>query len=149
MFNVRSLERVSKQRQKPSVGGVFLVIVIQTYTSLNDLHQHHKHPQFTRSCLLQQSSNAKWPSVISSQRSCKATRICLRGHRASFMQAFPPGGIPLADGTWVEERFFGPTNATVYKLVNAPSASRKTVFCGIENLGYRRSCYDPCILLDG
>ena len=29
--------RVSGQRQKPSVGGVFLVIVIQTYDNLNDL----------------------------------------------------------------------------------------------------------------
>ena len=50
-------------REKPGesvgVGGVFLVIVIQTYDSLNDLLQHHKHSQFTLSCLLQQSSNAK------------------------------------------------------------------------------------------
>ena len=44
---------------KPSVGGVFSVIVIQTYGSLNDLLQHHKRPQFTHSCLLQQSSNVK------------------------------------------------------------------------------------------
>ena len=64
MFIVKSPVKVLEQRQKPSVGGVFLVIVIQTYDmiqtydSLNDLLQHHKHPQFTRSCFLQQSSNA-------------------------------------------------------------------------------------------
>ena len=59
MFIVRSLEKVSEQCQNPSVGGVFLVIVIQTYDSLNDLLQHHKRPQFTHSRLLQQSSNVK------------------------------------------------------------------------------------------
>ena len=37
----------------------FLVIVIQTYDSLNDLLQLHQHPQFTHSCLLQQFSNAR------------------------------------------------------------------------------------------
>ena len=36
-------------------------------------------------------------------------------------------------------------NAAVYGLVNAPSAWRKTVVRGIERLGYRRLCYDPCI----
>ena len=36
-------------------------------------------------------------------------------------------------------------NAAVYGLVNAPSAWKKTIVRGIENLGYRRSCYDPCI----
>ena len=36
-------------------------------------------------------------------------------------------------------------NAAVYGLVNAPSAWRKTIVRGIESLGYRRSCYDPCI----
>ena len=59
MFIVRNLERVLEQRQEPSVGGVFLVIVIQTYDSLNDLLQHHRHPQLTHSCLLQRSSNVK------------------------------------------------------------------------------------------
>ena len=58
MFIVKSPVKVLEQRQKPSVG-VFLIIVIQTYDSLNDLIQHHKHLQFTLSCLLQQSSNAK------------------------------------------------------------------------------------------
>ena len=59
MFLVRSPVKVLEQYQKPSVGGVFLVIVIQTYDSLKDLLQHHKHPQFTHSCLLQQFSNVK------------------------------------------------------------------------------------------
>ena len=35
MFIVRNLERVSGQRQKPSVGGLFLVIVIQMYDSFS------------------------------------------------------------------------------------------------------------------
>ena len=56
-----------------------------------------------------------------------------------------PGGIPLADGTWVEEISLVQLNAAVYGLVNAPSAWRKTIVRGIESLGYRRSCYDLCI----
>ena len=36
-------------------------------------------------------------------------------------------------------------SAAVYGLVNAPSSWRKTIVRGIENLGYRRSYYDPCI----
>ena len=58
-FIVRSPEKVLEQREKPSVGGVFLVIVIQTYDSLNDLLQRHKRPQFTHSCLLQRFYNPK------------------------------------------------------------------------------------------
>ena len=50
----------------------------------------------------------------------------------------PLGGIPLADGTWVEEGSLVQLNAAVYGLVNAPSAWRKTNVRGIENLGYRR-----------
>ena len=38
-------------------------------------------------------------------------------------------------------------NAAVHGLVNAPSAWRKTIVRGIEDLGYRRSCYDPCVFL--
>ena len=119
MFIVKSPVNVLEQCRRPKVGGVFLVIVIQTYDSLKDLLLHHKHPQFTRSCLLQQFFNVKSPSVISSQRSCKATRMCLRGHR-------PPGGIPLADGTRVEEGSLVQLNAAVCGLVSAPSAWRKT-----------------------
>ena len=146
MFIVRNLEKVSEQRQKPSVGGVFLVIVIQTYDSLNDLLQHHKHPQFTHSCLLQQS-------VLQRE-------VTLSDFKSAFMQydknvsersqgqlyaSLLPGGIPLADGTWVEEGSLVQLNAAVHGLVTAPSAWRKTIVRGIENLGYRRSCYDPCI----
>ena len=49
MSIVKTLEKVSEQRQKPSVSGVFLVIVIQIYDSLNDLLQHRKHPQLRSS----------------------------------------------------------------------------------------------------
>ena len=84
-------------------------------------------------------------SVISSQHSCRVTRICLQGHRASFTRVFTPGGVDLADGTWVEEGSLVEPNAAVYGLVNAPTAWRKTIVRGIESLGYRRSCYDLCI----
>ena len=56
-----------------------------------------------------------------------------------------PGGIPLADEAWVEEGSLVQLNAAVYGRVNAPSAWRKTIVRGIESLGHRRSCYDPCI----
>ena len=36
--------------------------------------------------------------------------------------SLPSGGIPLADGTSVEEGSLVQLNATVYGLVNAPSA---------------------------
>ena len=53
MFIVKSPVKELVQCQRPNVGGVFLVIVIQTYDSLKDLLPHHRHLQFTRSCLLQ------------------------------------------------------------------------------------------------
>ena len=59
MFIVKSPVKVLEQCQRPNVGGVFLVIVIQTYDSLKDLLPHHRHLQFTRSCLLQQFFNVK------------------------------------------------------------------------------------------
>ena len=36
-------------------------------------------------------------------------------------------------------------NAAVYGLVNAPAAWRKTTLRGVEGLGCRRSCCDPCV----
>ena len=57
IFETSAVTIISPAAAKPSVGGVFLVILIQTYDSY--LLQHHKHPQFTHYCLLQQSSNAK------------------------------------------------------------------------------------------
>ena len=59
--------------------------------------------------------------------------------------SLPPGGILLADGTWVKKGSLVQLNAAVYGLVNAPSAWRKTIVRGIQSLGNRRSCYDPCI----
>ena len=59
MFIVKSPVKVLEQCQRRNVGGVFLAIVIQTYDSLKDLLPHHKHPQFTRSCLLQQFFSVK------------------------------------------------------------------------------------------
>ena len=65
--------------------------------------------------------------------------------RGKLYASLPPEGIPLPGGTLVEEGSLIQLNAAVYGLVNAPSAWRKTIVRGIEDLGYRRSCYDPCI----
>ena len=62
--------------------------------------------------------------------------------QAQLYASLLPGGIPLADGTWVG--FSVQLDAAVYGLVNAPTAWRKTIVRGIESLGYRGSC-DPCI----
>ena len=81
----------------------------------------------------------------SSQRSCTVTRVSERP-QGQLHASLPPGGIPLADGTWVEEGSLVQLNAAVCGLGNAPSIWRKTIVRGIEGLGYRRSCCDPCIL---
>ena len=65
--------------------------------------------------------------------------------QGQLYECLPHGGIPLADGTWIEEGSLVQLKAAVYGLVNAPSAWRKTIVRGIENLGYRRSCCDPCV----
>ena len=65
--------------------------------------------------------------------------------KGKLYASLPPGDNPLPDGTWVEEGSLIQLNAAVYVLVNAPSAWRKTIVRGIEDLGYRRSCYDPCV----
>ena len=137
--------KVLEQCQKPSVGGVFLVIVIQTYDSLKDLLLHHKHPQFTHSCLLQQFSKREVTLGDLKSAFMQSDKDVSERSQGQLYASLPPGGIPLADGTWVEEGSFIQLNAAVYGLVNAPSAWRKTIVRGIENLGYRRSCYDPCI----
>jgi hypothetical protein len=59
--------------------------------------------------------------------------------------ALPPGGIPREDGSWIPDDCLIQLNTAVYGLVNAPSAWRKTMVRALEDLGYRRSCYDPCI----
>ena len=51
----------------------------------------------------------------------------------------------IADGIWVEEGLLIQFNAAVRGLVNDPSAWRRTIVRGIENFGYRRSCYDFCM----
>ena len=56
-----------------------------------------------------------------------------------------PGGIPLEDGSWVEPGSILQLNTAVYGLVNAPAAWRKSLVRAIEDLGYRRSVYEPCI----
>ena len=48
-----------KELERPSVDGVFLDIVIQTYATLNDLLLHHKLTQFTPFCLLRQFFNVR------------------------------------------------------------------------------------------
>ena len=148
---VRNPERVLEPRQEQNVGGVFLATATQTYANWNDLLQHHRHHQSTLSCSLQLFSNGKLPSVISSPRSCRATRISLIGHRASSTRVFPLVAFLSPTGPGVEEGSLIQLNAAVYGLVNAPSAWRTTIVRGNENLGYRKYCYDPSlrILLDG
>eukprot|EP00974_Lingulodinium_polyedra_P117294 11162707-Lingulodinium_polyedra.AAC.1 len=59
----------------------------------------------------------------------------------------PPGGIVLDDGTRVDERCLLQLNTAVYGLVNAPSAWRRALVRAVEDLGYRRSCYGPCVFI--
>ena len=65
--------------------------------------------------------------------------------KGKLYAGLPPGGIPLEDGTWVPEGSIIQLNTAVYGLVNAPSAWRTTFVRALEDLGYRRSVYDPCI----
>ena len=140
---MRNLETVSEQRQKPSVGGVFLVIVIQIY---GPLERSSPTPQT--------SSIYTFLFVVAVVQ----REVALGDLKSAFMLSdkdlserpqaqlyanLLPGGIPLADGTWVG--FSVQLDAAVYGLVNAPTAWRKTIVRGIESLGYRGSCYDPCI----
>ena len=116
--DIRQLERSSPTPQTSSIYTfLFVAAVLQREVTLGDL----------KSAFMQSDRDV-------SERS--------QGH---LYASLPPGGIPLADGTWVEEGSLVQLNAAVYGLVNAPSAWRKTIVRGIENLGYRRSCYDPCI----
>ena len=88
MCTVRSLVKELEQLQKPNVDGVFLVIVTQTYATLNDLLQHHKLPQYTPFCLLRQFSNVKSLLEISSHRLCRVTRMSLTDQRVNCMRVF-------------------------------------------------------------
>ena len=73
---------------KPNVDGVFVVIVTQTYATLNDLLLHHKLLQYTPFCLLRQFSNVKSLLEISSQRSCRVTRMSLTDQRVNCLRVF-------------------------------------------------------------
>ena len=116
--DIRQLERSSPTPQTSSIYTfLFVAAVLQREVTLGDL----------KSAFMQSDKDV-------SERS-----------QGQLYASLPPGGIPLADGTWVEEGSLVQLNAAVYGLVNAPSAWRKTIVRGIENLGYRRSCYDPCI----
>ena len=116
--DIRQLERSSPTPQTSSIYTfLFVAAVLQREVTLGDL----------KSAFMQSDKDV-------SERS-----------QGQLYAILPPGGIPLADGTWVEEGSLVQLNAVVYGLVNAPSAWRKTIVRGIENLGYRRSCYDPCI----
>ena len=116
--DIRQLERSSPTPQTSSIYTfLFVAAVLQREVTLGDL----------KSAFMQSDKDV-------SERS-----------QGQLYASLPPGGIPLADGTWVEEGSLVQLNAAVYGLVNAPSAWRKTIVRGIENLGYRRSCYDTCI----
>ena len=72
---VRSLVKELGLLQKRHVDGVFLVIVTQTYATLNDLLQHHKHLQYILSCLLRQFSNVRSLLEISSDQEANCMRV--------------------------------------------------------------------------
>ena len=131
--------------QRPNVDGVFVVIVTQTYATLKDLPLHHRHLQRTRSCfvaavLQREVTLGEFKSAITQSDEDVSDRP-----RGKLYASRPPGGIPLPDGTWVEVGSLIQLNTAVYGLVNASSAWRKTTVRGIEDLVYRRSCYDPCV----
>ena len=88
MCTVRSLVKELELLQKPIVDGVFLVIVTQTYATLNDLLLHHKQLKYTPFCLLRQFSNVKSLLEISSQRLCRVMRMSLIDQRVNCMQVF-------------------------------------------------------------
>ena len=118
---------VSEQRQKPSVGGVFLV------------NRDPDIQQLERSSPTPQTSSIYTFLFVAAVLQRGAT---LGDLKSAFMQSdkdlserpqgqlyasLHPGGIPLADGTSVEEGSLVQLNATVYGLVNAPSALRKVM----------------------
>ena len=84
-------------------------------------------------------------TVASNDHETPLTKDVSERLQGQLYASLPPGGVPLADGTWVEEGSLIQLNAAAYGLVNAPSAWRKTIVRGIENFGNRRSCCDPCI----
>ena len=84
---MRSLVKELELLQKPNVDGVFLVIVTQTYATLNDLLLHHKLLQNIPFCLLRQFSNVKSLLEISSLRLCRVTRMSLIDQRVFFCES--------------------------------------------------------------
>ena len=109
MFTARSLEKVLEVlelRQRLNVGGVFLVIVISTYTFL-----------FVAAVLQREVTLGDLKSGFMQSGEDVSDRP-----RGKLYASLPPGGIPLPDGTWVEEGSLIQLNAAVYGLVNAPSA---------------------------
>ena len=107
---------VYREKSGEGVGAASVVcswnIVNRMYASLNDLLQHHKRPQFTLSCLLQQSSNVKFKSAF-----MQSDKDLSERPRGKLYASLLPGGIPLADGTWFEEGSLVQLNAAAYGLV--------------------------------
>ena len=109
--DIRFLERSSPTPQTSSIFTfLFVAAVLQREVTLGDL----------KSVLMQSDED------VSDRR------------RGKLYASLPPGGIPLPDGKWVEESSLIQLNAAVYGLVNAPSAWRKTIVGGIEDLGDRK-----------
>lgn len=65
--------------------------------------------------------------------------------KVALYSELPPGGIPLADGTWVQEGSILQLHVAVHGLANAPAAWRQTLKRALEGLMYRSSLYKPCI----
>ena len=96
-------------------------------------------------------------------QACLQRTVALGDVRTAFMQTdksssdrldgplfaeVPVGGIILDDGTVIPPgKVLIQLNTAVYGLVNAPSAWRMSMVRALEELGYRRSCYDPCLFI--
>ena len=140
MCTVRSQVKELGLLQRPNVDGVFLVIVTQTYATLNDHLPLHEHLQFVAAVLQREATLGDLNLAFMQCDEDVSDRP-----KGKSYASLPPGGIPLPDGTWLEEGSLTQLNAAVKGLVNVPSARRKTIVRGIEDLGHRRSCYDPCV----
>ena len=94
--------------QRPNVDGVFVVIVTQTYSTLNDLPLHHRHLQKTLSCFV-------------------AAVLQREGTLGDLKSAITQSDEDVSDRPRVEEGSLIQLNTAVYGLVNASSAWRKTL----------------------
>ena len=140
MSTVRSLERLSEQRQKPQ-----WCVLDHRGPDIRQLERSSPTPQtssiytflFVAAVLQREVTLGDLKSAFMLSDKDLSERP-----QGQLYASLHPGGNPLADGTWVEEGSLVQLNAAVSGFVNAPSVWRKTIVGDIESLGHRRSCYD-------